>query len=252
MTVILRKYSLPKNKQSKKKNKRKKSAKKNGNLDGFIVPDDNDDDDEDLYSPQPAAINKEEKDDEEDEDEDNDDMDIVQDEKKENEPQKKVDQSAAHWFDFNDEDISAVFDDEIDDLYDGGDAECPYMVIYRRKCMNRGNWPPVIPQFVSDLLIDEPLDAEEDKQQIDVVPVKLAMATKLVPEQREFISDSDTNSSNESNQDIDIAMDNAVKSKSSIPNSAEIIVISDDDSDSDNSLICRTPTASPKKIKYSK
>lgn len=31
----------------------------------------------------------------------------------------------AHWFDFNDEDITALHHREIDDLWDGGDEECP-------------------------------------------------------------------------------------------------------------------------------
>merc|ERR1712154_368795 len=91
-----------------------------------------------------------------------------------NEEKKEENEEAAHWFDFNDEDITAVFDTEIDDLYDGGDEECPYMVIYRRKCMNRGNWPPDIPSYVSSLVIDEPLDAEEDKKQINIGIIKLS------------------------------------------------------------------------------
>ena len=85
----------------------------------------------------------------------------------------KCDKNAAHWFDFNDEDITAVFDTEIDDLYDGGDEECPYMVIYRRKCMNSTNFPPEIPLYVEALLIDEPLDAEEDKQDLTITIIRL-------------------------------------------------------------------------------
>ena len=72
------------------------------------------------------------------------------------------------------------------------------------------------------------------------------MATKLVREQREFMTDSDdTNSSIECEQDIDINMDINLKPKSFTPNPSEIIVISDDDTDTD--LFCQTPTASPVK-----
>eukprot|EP01083_Nonionella_stella_P094412 264848_1 len=122
------------------------------NLNGFIVCDGDDGTDEE-YMPQQNTNNKPQT---------------------EQEEHKCNDANAAHWFDFNDEDITAVFDTEIDDLYDGGDAECPYMVIYRRKCMNTGNWPPQIPIYVSSLLIDEPLDAEEDEQQIDIAILKLS------------------------------------------------------------------------------
>ena len=81
--------------------------------------------------------------------------------------------NAAHWYDFNDEEITAVYDKEIDDLYDGGDDECPYMVIYRRKCMDSTSFPPEIPLYVEQLLIDEPLDAEEDKQELSITIIKL-------------------------------------------------------------------------------
>ena len=47
------------------------------------------------------------------------------------------------------------------------------MVIYRRQCMDVGKWPPEIPPFVQSLLIDEPLDAEEDKEEVILSIIKL-------------------------------------------------------------------------------
>ena len=42
------------------------------------------------------------------------------------------------------------------------------MVIYRRKSLEKGHWPPDIPSYVQELLVDEPLDAEEDNETITV------------------------------------------------------------------------------------
>eukprot|EP01083_Nonionella_stella_P143601 446645_1 len=164
------------------------------NLNGFIVCDGDDGTDEE-YMPQQNTNNKPQT---------------------EQEEHKCNDANAAHWFDFNDEDITAVFDTEIDDLYDGGDAECPYMVIYRRKCMNTGNWPPQIPIYVSSLLIDEPLDAEEDEQQIDIAILKLS-----------------------EEEDVDISMLN-ISSKCA---AHDVIIISDDDDEEETeaNLVCVSP-----------
>eukprot|EP01083_Nonionella_stella_P308041 1085255_1 len=176
------------------------------NLNGFIVCDGDDGTDEE-YMPQQNTNNKPQT---------------------EQEEHKCNDANAAHWFDFNDEDITAVFDTEIDDLYDGGDAECPYMVIYRRKCMNTGNWPPQIPIYVSSLLIDEPLDAEEDEQQIDIAILKLS-----------------------EEEDVDISMLN-ISSKCA---AHDVIIISDDDDEEETeaNLVCVSPPINKepnKKRKY--
>ena len=52
---------------------------------------------------------------------------------------------------------------------------CKDMVIYRRKSLGKGHWPPDIPSYVESLLVEEPLDAEEDGEAITVSLSKLTV-----------------------------------------------------------------------------
>eukprot|EP01083_Nonionella_stella_P143602 446650_1 len=69
-------------------------------------------------------------------------------EEEEEEEHKCNDANAPHWFDFNDEDITPVFDTEIDELQ-SNKKECAYMLVYRNKQLQtaHSNWPPSIPEI---------------------------------------------------------------------------------------------------------